>query len=152
MGNTRKVIIFRYNQIITVIFNDPIMDKASSSNNFYLGREGKNGIASSRILNRLFKEPNARSTVTLRDECLRLNNSFSFCTGLLPTHSSGTSHRDKEAENPVWLHIRHQLGGTCLSYKDMYVRYTSHYIYWVSINELLKFYCTFEDMKTIWAF
>jgi hypothetical protein len=36
------------------------------------------------ILNLLFNDPNARSTVTRRDECLRLNNSFSFCTGLLP--------------------------------------------------------------------
>jgi hypothetical protein len=32
--------------------------------------KGKNGVASSRILNLLFNEPNARSTVTLKEECL----------------------------------------------------------------------------------
>jgi hypothetical protein len=34
--------------------------------------KGKNGVASSRILNLLFSAPNALSTVTCRDECLRL--------------------------------------------------------------------------------
>jgi hypothetical protein len=40
---------------------NPIMNNTSSNHNFYLCREGENGIASSRILNLPFNDPNARS-------------------------------------------------------------------------------------------
>jgi hypothetical protein len=44
----------------------------------------KNGVASSKILNLLLSDPKARSTITHRDECVRLNSSSAFWTGLLP--------------------------------------------------------------------
>jgi hypothetical protein len=45
--------------------------QAATTTSTWVGK-GKNGIASSSILNHLFKEPNARSTIILRDEWLRL--------------------------------------------------------------------------------
>ena len=39
-----------------------------------------------KILNLFFRAPNALSTVTLREECLRLNNSLAF-SGLLAPYS-----------------------------------------------------------------
>jgi hypothetical protein len=61
MGNTREVIIFRYNQIITAIFYDPIMNNASSNNNFYLGREGKKWYC----IIKYFESPLQRTKCTL---------------------------------------------------------------------------------------
>jgi hypothetical protein len=38
----------------------------------------------SSILNLFFSAPNALSVVTLREECLKLNNSLAFCGLLVP--------------------------------------------------------------------
>jgi hypothetical protein len=38
----------------------------------------------SSILNLYFSAPNALSTVTLREECLKVNNSLAFCVLLVP--------------------------------------------------------------------
>jgi hypothetical protein len=78
------LIIFLYNYLVATILYDPIMNNTASYHNVYLVEKGKNGVASSRILNLLLSDPNARSNITRRDECLRLNSSFSFCTGLTP--------------------------------------------------------------------
>jgi len=64
---------------------DPIVKNTASQNKLYLGFVCEEGFVVT-ILNLFFKAPKALSTVTLREECLKLKSSLWFC-GLFKPNS-----------------------------------------------------------------